>query len=344
MLLAAYMVAGFIVAGVYAAGLLRGRRDRYHRLGLRRSPSPSPRSRRRCRSSSATSRRGRCSSTSRPSSPRSRCCRAPARTCRRRSAGSWWTASPATASTSRPAPRCCPGSARRRSIRGLDAIPPQYRPPDRLVTIVHLAFDVMVGIGFALLALVPLVRDRLVAAAGRSGEPLAAAVQSRSAASLALVALWCGWVVTEVGRQPWTVVGLLLTRDAVTTAGNLWLFFAAPSCSTSRSGPATFAVLRLLRRRWAAGRGRRGRRRGRALRAVEGAGPRRRDGRRRRPMSTVAAVLLFVGVHRLRRPRRCRLRGGVLGPDRRRRGGWPASASPRRRHARARSGRPTTSG
>src|SRR4051794_16057712 len=34
MLLAAYMVAGFIVAGVYAAGILRGRRDRYHRLGL----------------------------------------------------------------------------------------------------------------------------------------------------------------------------------------------------------------------------------------------------------------------------------------------------------------------
>src|SRR4051794_31909892 len=34
MLLAAYMVAGFIVAGVYAAGLLKGRRDRRHRLGL----------------------------------------------------------------------------------------------------------------------------------------------------------------------------------------------------------------------------------------------------------------------------------------------------------------------
>src|SRR3954462_2551643 len=34
MLLAAYMVAGFTVAGVYAVGMLRGRRDRYHRLGL----------------------------------------------------------------------------------------------------------------------------------------------------------------------------------------------------------------------------------------------------------------------------------------------------------------------
>src|SRR3954463_6140393 len=34
MLLAAYMVAGFTIAGVYAVGMLRGRRDRLHRLGL----------------------------------------------------------------------------------------------------------------------------------------------------------------------------------------------------------------------------------------------------------------------------------------------------------------------
>ena len=34
MILAAYLVTGFLVAGVYAVGMLRGRRDRYHRLGL----------------------------------------------------------------------------------------------------------------------------------------------------------------------------------------------------------------------------------------------------------------------------------------------------------------------
>ena len=34
MILAAYMVAGFLVASVYAVGMLRGRRDRHHRLGL----------------------------------------------------------------------------------------------------------------------------------------------------------------------------------------------------------------------------------------------------------------------------------------------------------------------
>ena len=34
MILAAYMVSGFLVAGVYAAGILRGRRDRYHYTGF----------------------------------------------------------------------------------------------------------------------------------------------------------------------------------------------------------------------------------------------------------------------------------------------------------------------
>ena len=34
MILAAYMVAGFLVASIYAVGMLRGRRDRLHRLGL----------------------------------------------------------------------------------------------------------------------------------------------------------------------------------------------------------------------------------------------------------------------------------------------------------------------
>ena len=34
MILAAYLVTGFIVASIYAVGMLRGRRERIHRLGL----------------------------------------------------------------------------------------------------------------------------------------------------------------------------------------------------------------------------------------------------------------------------------------------------------------------
>jgi cytochrome bd-type quinol oxidase subunit 1 len=55
MILAAYMVTGFIFAGVYVASILRGRRDRYHYTGLP-SPSSWPRRSPRSRSSSATPR------------------------------------------------------------------------------------------------------------------------------------------------------------------------------------------------------------------------------------------------------------------------------------------------
>jgi cytochrome d ubiquinol oxidase subunit I len=58
-------------------------------------------------------------------------------------------------------------------------------------------------------------------------------------------------VVTEVGRQPWTVVGLLLTRDAVTTSGNMWPFFAGTMALYALVGYGTVLALRLLRRRWA---------------------------------------------------------------------------------------------
>jgi len=115
-----------------------------------------------------------------------------------------------------------------------------------------LAFDVMVGIGFALLALalwfaflwwrrrrVPQNRWflRAVAVSG----------------ALTVVALEAGWIVTEVGRQPWTVVGFLLTREAVTTVGNVWLFFGATVALYAIVGAGTFYVLRLLRGRWRAG-------------------------------------------------------------------------------------------
>ena len=99
---------------------------------------------------------------------------------------------------------------------------------------------------------VGVVRMAVVAKAGGArGRWLLRAVSVGGA--LSLVALWSGWVVTEVGRQPWTVVGLLLTRDAVTRAGNIWLFFAGTLLLYAVVGMATIWVLGLLRRRWARG-------------------------------------------------------------------------------------------
>jgi cytochrome d ubiquinol oxidase subunit I len=62
-----------------------------------------------------------------------------------------------------------------------------------------------------------------------------------------------GWFVTEVGRQPWIVVGHLLTRDAVQTAGNIWPFFAAALVIYVGVTIGAIYTLRTLRRNWARG-------------------------------------------------------------------------------------------
>jgi cytochrome d ubiquinol oxidase subunit I len=68
---------------------------------------------------------------------------------------------------------------------------------------------------------------------------------------VSIVSLECGWIVTEVGRQPWTVHGLLLTNDAVTRSGNVWAFFAGAVLIYAAVGSGAILVLRGMRRRWA---------------------------------------------------------------------------------------------
>jgi cytochrome d ubiquinol oxidase subunit I len=70
---------------------------------------------------------------------------------------------------------------------------------------------------------------------------------------LSVITLEAGWIVTEVGRQPWTVVGHLLTRDAVTTTGDLWPFFLGTVVIYLAVGVATVLVLRSMQRRWRRG-------------------------------------------------------------------------------------------
>ncbi len=96
-------------------------------------------------------------------------------------------------------------------VVGLKDIPRDEWPP---VIPVHIAFQVMVGIGswLALLALWAGVlwwRRRLF----DSRLFLRAMFWS---ASLGFIAIEAGWIVTEVGRQPWIVQGVMKTSDAVT--------------------------------------------------------------------------------------------------------------------------------
>jgi cytochrome d ubiquinol oxidase subunit I len=136
-------------------------------------------------------------------------------------------------------------------LRGLKAWPADQRPP---AEIIFWTFRIMVTIGFAMVAIglwsawarwrrrlynAPLLH-RAAVAMGPSG----------------FIAVLAGWITTEVGRQPWTIYGLLSTANSASP-------IAAPAVGASLLafivvyfavfGAGTFYILRLMARRPDAG-------------------------------------------------------------------------------------------
>lgn len=126
-------------------------------------------------------------------------------------------------------------------VRGLAEFPRENWPP---VAITHVAFQVMVGVGSFLLLVAVLMawlawRRRALA---DQRWMLRTLVLS---APLGFVGIEAGWVVTEVGRQPWIVQGLQRTAEAVTPVQGL----AIPLVVFATLYATLFAVVvRLLRR------------------------------------------------------------------------------------------------
>jgi cytochrome bd ubiquinol oxidase subunit I len=249
MILAAYMVTGFTVAGVYAAGILRGRRDRYHYTGFALGFVPA--------------------AVLTPfqifvgdTAARAIAHDQPVK----------FASMEYVAQTARRVPEWIagiyvnghiyagvkipyldsilvgfgPGT----KVTGWDTVRPTDRPP--VVWLLHLAFDVMVGLGFLLLL------AGLWAAwewwRRRRLPPqrlfwLLGAVSGVAA----VVAMECGWVVTEVGRQPWVVYGLLPTATAATHNTGVIASLSLVVVVYAVLGAITVAILRLLSRRWRRG-------------------------------------------------------------------------------------------
>ena len=129
-------------------------------------------------------------------------------------------------------------------VEGLDSVPADERPPG---DVVHIAFDVMVGIGFLLLGLgawfaVHWWRRRAVPE-NRVFLRLAVA-----AGPLAVAALEAGWVVTEVGRQPWIVNRVMRVDDAVTLSPNIRIGYFVLLAVYGAMSAATVYVLRRMAR------------------------------------------------------------------------------------------------
>jgi cytochrome d ubiquinol oxidase subunit I len=224
MYFAGYIVAGFIVAGVYAHAHLRGRRDAYHRTGLVVALSFAALAS--LSQGAVGDWAGRQVAASQPVK---------------------LAAFEGVPRTEESVPFTVGGfyDADREEVRfgieipyllsllahhdptaeviGLDSVPESERPP---VNIVRFAFQTMAGIGTALAALSVVFlfvwwRKRRLPDSPWFHRAVILA------GPLSLVALIAGWIATEVGRQPWIVYETMRVSDAVTASDGLEVGFAA---------------------------------------------------------------------------------------------------------------------
>ncbi len=130
------------------------------------------------------------------------------------------------------------------TVRGLNAVPADERPP---VNVVRFAFATMVGIG----VLMAIFAVTLLAVAWRRRALPDGIWFLRVVAALgplSVVALIAGWVTTEVGRQPWVVYGHMRTEAAVTGADGIPIGYAALIIIYVALAVATAWLLRRLSR------------------------------------------------------------------------------------------------
>ncbi len=127
-------------------------------------------------------------------------------------------------------------------VMGLNDVPMEDQPEPRVV---HLAFQVMVGIGTTLI----LVSLWFWATAWRKGRVEPNTWQLRALVALApagFIAIEAGWIVTEVGRQPWIIQGVMRTEDAATQVPNQFAAFGGFTILYALLAVTTVWLLRLL--------------------------------------------------------------------------------------------------
>ncbi len=256
MVVAAYLVGGFLVASVYATGMLRGRRDRYHRLGFIIGFTVA---------AIAT----------------------PVQMGVGDGLARWvYEQQPAKFASIEMVPQtesdvpevlfghlnsrfervgglAIPGLASILSdpstgtstkIEGLEAVPADDRPTPTEVNITHTAWDIMIGLGTLLFLLTLWYWGSLVL---RRRIPESRWFLRATAASgvLAVITLEAGWTVSEVGRQPWIVYQKMKVVDAATANTGVWITFVLVLLLYAGLGVTAIVVLRGMSRRFRRGDG-----------------------------------------------------------------------------------------
>jgi cytochrome bd ubiquinol oxidase subunit I len=250
MVVAAYVVGGFLLASVYAVGMLRGTRDRYHRLGFLIAFTVA---------AVAT----------------------PVQMGVGDTLARWvynnqpekFAAIEMVPNTSSDVPETLlghlnahqqvvggipiPGLASWLSdpaegtstvVQGLDSVPVADQPTDAEVNVVHLAWDVMVGLGTLLFLFTLWYWASWIF---RRDMPESRWFLRGAAACgvLSVITLEAGWTVSEVGRQPWIVYQEMKVADAATANTGVWVTFICVVVLYLALGVTAILVLRGMSRR-----------------------------------------------------------------------------------------------
>jgi cytochrome d ubiquinol oxidase subunit I len=251
MVVAAYLVGGFMIASVYAYAMLRGRRDRYHRMGFIIGFTVA---------AIATPVQMGVGDTL-------------ARWVFNEQPGKFASIE-MVPDTSSDVPEVLfghlnakykvtgglpiPGMASILSdpkdgtstvIKGLDTIPTEDRPSTTDVNVTHLAWDIMVGLGTLLFLLTVWYWSSWIF---RRDMPHSRWFLRAAAASgvLSVITLEAGWTVSEVGRQPWIVYQKMKVNEAATANTGVWVTFVLVTCLYVGLGVTTVLVLRGMSRRF----------------------------------------------------------------------------------------------
>jgi cytochrome bd ubiquinol oxidase subunit I len=251
MVVAAYLVGGFLIASVYAVGMLKGRTDRYHRMGFIIGFTVA---------AIAT----------------------PVQMGVGDSLARWvydeqptkFAAIEMVPETSSDVPETLlghlnsegeveggipipglaswlsdPGTGKSTVVQGLDEVPEEDRPTIHEVNVVHLAWDIMVGLGTLLFLLTLWYWAAWIF---RRDMPRSRWFLRCAAVSgfLSVVTLEAGWTVSEVGRQPWIVYEKMKVEDAATANTGIWITFIGVVCLYIGLGVTTILVLRGMARRF----------------------------------------------------------------------------------------------
>jgi cytochrome d ubiquinol oxidase subunit I len=254
MVIAAYMVGGFLIASVYAFSLLRGRRDRYHRLGFLIAFTVA---------AIAT----------------------PVQMGVGDSLARWvynnqpikFAAIELVPETASDVPETLlghlnddgtvsggieipglaswlsdPSTGTATVVQGLDTVPADERPTTSQVNTVHLAWDVMVGLGTLLLLLSAWYACGWIFRRDMPKSRWFLRIASVAGVA-AVIAMEAGWTVSEVGRQPWIVYELMKVEDAATGNTGVWITFVLVVLLYIGLAVTTVLILRSMSRRFREG-------------------------------------------------------------------------------------------